>query len=194
MESSEFNLDKATDEQLLALGKDDLEKSPSIQILISRYTRIIRIKAAKMKKYGNNSDIELEDLISEGFLGLLSAIRYYNSQRGSFNSFANTCIANRIKSAVMNTNTTVSIDYDYDFEQLEDEQISTEDLIIDKEENIELSDKLANILSETENSVLELYLKQCSYSKIAKTLNISEKSVDNALQRARQKLRNFMTK
>ena len=43
-------------------------------------------------------------------------------------------------------------------------------------------------MSEREYEVLKLFASGFSYSKISQKLNISEKSVDNALQRARRKI------
>ena len=44
-------------------------------------------------------------------------------------------------------------------------------------------------LSALEKQVLALFLDGNSYSAIAKRLNVSEKAVDNALQRVRAKLK-----
>ena len=48
---------------------------------------------------------------------------------------------------------------------------------------------VSKMLSGMELSVLELYLQTESYKIIAAKLNISQKSVDNAMQRVRKKLR-----
>jgi RNA polymerase sporulation-specific sigma factor len=61
--------------------------------------------------------------------------------------------------------------------------------LIAKENISAMKQKIAEKLSATERQVLDLYLLGFSYSKIAKELNISEKSVDNAIQRMRKKLR-----
>lgn len=42
--------------------------------------------------------------------------------------------------------------------------------------------------------VLDMYLKHCSYEQIATELSLNEKSVDNALQRAKSKIRKAMGK
>ena len=57
--------------------------------LIAKFTPMIRAKAARMK----TGSIETDDLVSEGFLGLLSAIRCYKPEKGSFGAFASVCIA-----------------------------------------------------------------------------------------------------
>lgn len=190
-----FNLDDKenfSDEQLIVFGRNDVENSPCIDELIRRYMRLISIKASKMT---TKSNMEFDDLVSEGLLGLLNAIRCFDAEKsssdGGFRAFADICITNRMKTAVVGVKNNVNLDYNYDFNQIEDEQISTEDFIIDREQNSELFAKLSNVLTETEFSVLQLYLKKYSYSKIAEKIGITEKSVDNALQRSRVKLRNY---
>jgi RNA polymerase sporulation-specific sigma factor len=44
-------------------------------------------------------------------------------------------------------------------------------------------------LTETERNVIGCYMTGRSYGEIAQTLGISVKSVDNAMQRSRKKLR-----
>ena len=49
--------------------------------------------------------------------------------------------------------------------------------------------RIASALSRREKQVLLLYLRGLSYAQIAKSLGLTEKAVDNALQRARAKLK-----
>ena len=51
--------------------------------------------------------------------------------------------------------------------------------------------KLREKLSELENDVLDEYLSEKSYSEIADKLNVSEKAVNNAVQRIRKKIRKY---
>ncbi len=176
------------DEQLLqsiAESADNRERNEKTSELISRYIRIIRIKANKM----HSNTVEADDLVSEGFIGLLSAIRNYSPEKGKFSAFANTCINNRMKTAVMKSDNRLVLTEDFDFDEIEDDNVSTEDLVIRKEQNSEISEKLDKLLSKREKEVLSLYIGACSYEEIAAKLNISVKSVDNALSRARKKLR-----
>lgn len=176
------------DEQLLKSisdASDSTERSEKTSELISRYMRIIKIKAKKMR----SNRVEADDLVSEGFLGLLNAIRSYSPEKGKFSAFANICIANKMKSAVMKSNNQLTLADDFDFDEIEDAKASTEDLVILKEQNKEIYDKLNTLLSKRERDVLSLYIGACSYNDIAEKLNISIKSVDNALSRARAKLK-----
>lgn len=161
-------------------------KSDEMAQLVYRYTRNIRIKASKLK----NSGVESDDLLQEGFLGLLDAIRSYRPERGGFAGFADVCINNRMMSAVNKAEKNPQTsDEDFDFEKLSDEHTCAEDYVILKERNGELYAKLETLLSKREFEVLRLYLAGFSYKEIAERLNITGKSVDNSLSRAKFKLK-----
>lgn len=64
-----------------------------------------------------------------------------------------------------------------------------EKIFIDSEQLTSLRKKISGWLSKKEKSIFDLYLKGESYGKIAEELQLSTKSVDNALQRIRRKLR-----
>jgi len=150
--------------------------------------RLVKIKARKAIKVCRRNDIDVDDLISEGFLGLLSAIRTFDESKGSFDTYANVCISNKIKNVVFAGNIPVS-DNDFDITQVADKQLLTEEIIIEKESADEISSQLYRTLSQLEMKVFTLYLDSYSYSAIAQKLSISIKTVDNALSRARSKLR-----
>lgn len=61
--------------------------------------------------------------------------------------------------------------------------------MIEREHLESLYEKMKKSVSKMEAQVLELYLDGQSYGAIAERLEISEKSVDNALQRIRMKLK-----
>lgn len=184
-----------TDEQLLLdAAKAEQEGVTSehnkyTALLINKYMPMIKAKASCFR----NSCVENDDLISEGFLGLLSAIRSYDHQKGSFAAFASTCISNKMKSAVAkgSANSLLVTPLDDSFlEELSDGNPATEDLVILKEQNNEMLKQVDELLSEREREVFYLYISAYSYSQIAEKLGISAKSVDNAITRAKAKLRN----
>ena len=51
-----------------------------------------------------------------------------------------------------------------------------------------LFERIGIKLSNLEHKIFTLFIKGCSYKKIASELNITEKAVDNAIQRIRRKL------
>ncbi len=178
-----------TDEELVRIirGQESPVESAEMSQLICRYTRVIRIKAARINRVGAESD----DLIQEGFLGLLGAVKTYREERGKFSAYADACIENRMRSAAARAGKGIA-KADYDFERLSDESAQTEDFIILKEHNSELSVKLEKLLSKREYEVLRLYLAGFRYKEIADRLSLTVKSVDNSLTRSRQKLKKLL--
>lgn len=176
-----------TDEELLKNGADD----ESTGQLISRYMPAVRKKASLMR----NARVENDDLISEGFIGLLNAIRSYNPEKGSFSAFANTCIANSMKNILVKSSSAgQKMPEDFDFEEIEDKAASTEDLIIRREQKNEISGYISKLLSKREQQVFYLYLSSFSYGQISAKLGITPKAVDNAISRSKAKLRCYFKK
>ena len=181
---------EAGDEQLISFIRsvNDPMQSKEMITLIYRYTRMIKIKAAKMSSF----DIEREDLQQEGYIALLDAVKTFDPMKGSFYSFASACIDNRMKNAAAKARGKLEKADDYDFEQIIDDRSSIDDHVIVKEYDIELKNKLSKLLTEKEHNVLKLYLEGYSYKQIAEKLGVSVKSVDNSLLRARNKLKDVL--
>ena len=68
-----------------------------------------------------------------------------------------------------------------------------EAIIIDQETTQDLRKRISDYLSPMENKVLDLYLKGKGYVEIAEFLGKSPKSIDNALQRIRAKIREVLS-
>ena len=183
-----------TDEQLVDLIRTQNNDSVANE-LIARYIGTVGIKAAKMAERCPSAD--RDDLFSEGLMGLLKAVRYYDKNKGaSFATFANLCTDRAMKTCVakaVREQPLVKYD-DFDFDLLEDESRLTEDVVIERETGGALMKKLSGILSATELKVLSMYLMHYTYRQIARELSTSEKSVDNALQRAKSKVKKSMGK
>lgn len=175
-----------TDEELV-LSKDEASRSA----LISRYVPLVKARAASMK----TSYIDADDLVSEGFLGLLNAIRSYNESKGSFAAFAKVCVVNKMKNAVTSSlgasKGAAVPDDQFSLAEIEDTKLGTEELVILREQNDEIVKKFDSLLSEREREAFNLYLDSFSYAQISKKLGVSVKSVDNAISRAKHKLRNY---
>ncbi|MBO7601086.1 MAG: RNA polymerase subunit sigma-70, partial [Lachnospiraceae bacterium] len=68
-----------------------------------------------------------------------------------------------------------------------------ESMIIDKE-NVEIIENLIDTrLSDLEKQVMELHLTGMGYTDIARVLGKDEKSTDNALSRAKAKIKKCLT-
>lgn len=147
-----------------------------------------------VKKYVN-TPLEREDLVQEGMIGLLAAIKTYKSEKGaSFKTYASTCIDNSIQSALRKFNRKKDIpakemvEYQEELIPENNGHISAEDSFIAQENIALLNRALSENLSDFENEVLRLHIVGLSYSEIAARLCKSPKAVDNALQRIRKKL------
>jgi RNA polymerase sporulation-specific sigma factor len=64
-----------------------------------------------------------------------------------------------------------------------------EEAVIEKASYQQMYEKIQGYLSSMEKEVLELYLEGKDYTEIAKILGKTDKSIDNALQRIKGKIR-----
>ncbi len=67
-----------------------------------------------------------------------------------------------------------------------------ESIIIDQENAVHMKKNIRQQLSKFENQVLEMYLDGDNYLEIAQQLGKTPKSIDNALQRIRNKVREYL--
>ncbi len=162
------------------------------EFIIKKY-KYIAVKAASG---WTNAAIEPEDLIQEGMIGLLAAIKSYSPEKGSsFLSYAYTCVYNSIQTALRKVNRQKDIPknevvpFEGEFVDGKINSLSAEDAFLAEESVSLLLQQLDKSLSKFENSVLRLFLVGCSYGEIGQRLNKSPKAIDNALQRIRKKLK-----
>lgn len=165
--------------------------------LMEKYKGMVRKKARAMFLIGGDTD----DLIQEGMIGLFKAVRDYQPDREtSFQSFANVCIDRQIYSAIKSSNrqkhqplnTYVSLSDKETEENLRDscvEHDNPEAILIDRENVTALKKEIEKSLSPLEKQVLRLYLDGNGYMEIAGILGKTPKSIDNALQRIRGKIK-----
>ena len=73
-------------------------------------------------------------------------------------------------------------------ESIEDSAKTPEELLMCREQLDQLLLRLQSVLSKSEYDVLMLYGNGLNYKEIAEKLSVTEKAVDNALQRARKKV------
>jgi len=188
-----------TDAQLCA--QTAAGDSQAEETLVVRYTRLVRICARYYYLAGGDG----EDLIQEGMLGLLSAVRSYDPAQGAlFHTFAETCIRNRllsaVKAAARNKHSPLNHYIPFDpslfdgqsdhcvFGATQRQSGNPEDMLIDREAVAARLAALRQSLSSLEAQILDLYLDGLSYAAIAAEINKSPKSVDNAVQRIRRKV------
>ena len=163
--------------------------------LMEKQKGLVRQKARAMFLIGGDTD----DLIQEGMIGLFKAVRDFQPGReAAFATFAGVCIDRQLYSAIQSSNRQKHIPLN-SYVQLNQEEEGSpiwelsvenpESIVIDQENARDLQQKFMGFLSPMERKVLDLYLRGEGYVEIARILNKSPKSIDNALQRIRSKIR-----
>ncbi|MBP3461051.1 MAG: sigma-70 family RNA polymerase sigma factor [Bacilli bacterium] len=184
------------------------ENEESIDLIYEKYNPLINKIANKFyKKYCQNTGLDVNDLIQEGMLGLNSAINHYKENKDTlFFTYAKTCIerkiissvisANRQKHRILNDSISFELNFNDDYINLEtflgDSEYNPENIIISNETNEELINKITDILTDFEMQVLQLKLDGFEYKEIAEVIDKDVKSVDNAIQRIRIKIKKYL--
>lgn len=188
-----------SDEQLI--GQLRSGDSGVMDYILDKYKPLVRKKANAVFLIGGETD----DLIQEGMIGLFKAVRDYDEgKEASFFSFAELCItrqlykaveaSNRKKHAPLNTYISFYSETGEEGHSLA-ETLTTggmgdpEQMIIDQENLKQFWDGLREHLSSMEQQVLDEYLQGNNYQQIAEHMNKPPKTIDNALQRIKTKVR-----
>ena len=195
--------DRMTDEQLLCDYKNGNQEI--MDYLMVKYKSMVR--RAMYLLGGEN-----EDLIQEGMIGLIKAVRDFDvTQKTSFSSFAELCVSRQMYSAIEASNRKKHLPLNSYVSLYEDsEQVGEgrslplidtiesskendpEVLYFGKEYTEAFAEQLKELLSPLENHVLYLHLMGTDYRTIAELLGKSPKSVDNALQRIKTKAQKIL--
>ncbi|HIZ20003.1 MAG TPA: sigma-70 family RNA polymerase sigma factor [Firmicutes bacterium] len=179
-----------SDERLVARALQGDEDAFST--LVQRCVPMVKRQAGAFR----GTEVEAEDLVQEGLMGLLSAVRTYNPDASaSFRTYAGVCIRRRMLSAVKRLGAAkaipaselVRMDEEGELLETADAGEDPAQLVVEKETLSHLYSRLQKVLSEREYAVLMQYMGGYSYEEIARHLGVTPKSVDNALQRARRK-------
>ena len=180
MEINATLIEKAKQLDENALEKIFLEFKPFIRTMAFKYFL---------------SGADRDDLMQEGMIGLFHSIKSYDESRDvPFEMFAKRCIVLRLKTVIKNSlrkkhaplNQSVSIEADEAiWKELKTE--GPEEAFFDHEDVKIINEKLGEILSKFELSVLYLVSSGMTYKEIATVLGKTPKSIDNALQRIKKK-------
>lgn len=183
------DLSSCSDKELLDAADGSKPDGGRIAELVSRYMKTVFACAAK---YAGSADYE--DLVSDGMEGLLSAIRTYDAAKGEFAAYAGVCIDNRMKNAAKRSLSRAAhiADSDASLEEMErvpDTAPTPEEWVMRREDDRVFFENMKRNLSKMELQCIEGVIMGLSYDEIAERLGTDRKSVDNALFRARAKLR-----
>ena len=192
-----------TDEVLAGLAQAGDREAEDI--LIRRYVEMIRGKAHLYFIVGADS----EDVIQEGMIGLFKAIHDYSGNReATFKTFAELCInrqiltavktASRLKHQPLNDSVSLSTPVDETGGGTLEEALggdmasNPEAVFMENTLSSLLTDENSTLFSSMERRVLKEYLAGKKYPEIAKLLGKSYKTIDNAMQRIRKKINEYV--
>ncbi len=182
------------------INEAQLGSFEAITQIFEEYENFVFLKAKNYFLMGADK----EDLIQEGMIGLLKAIRGYDKEKlASFKTFASICIkrqlitaiksANSQKNMALNTAVGMTSDNDENKELVYTKGLesyvsySPEELYLTKEQLSGLKDYLEGNLSTFETTVFNMMVSGETYKDIAVKLDKKVKSVDNAIQRIKRK-------
>ena len=180
-------------------------ENAAMEYLLEKYKPLVRQKTRKLFLIDGDKD----DLIQEGMIGLFKAVRDYQvGKDAAFRTFADLCISrqlysaikksNRLKNQPLNSYVSIYSDEFSDADELAGDRTVTssgsdnianpEAIMIDRENAIDMQNKMFDKLSKMEREVLKRYLEGMTYQEIAADMEKSPKSIDNALQRIKGKI------
>lgn len=192
-----------SDEELINRYRNG--ESDIIDYLMIKYKNLVRSKTQSLYLLGG----ETEDLIQEGMIGLFQAVNDYDfGCDASFFTFADLCVTRKIYNAIKASNEKkhsflnnyVSIYYGNENEEKSEgtallERLSNDDesdpekIALMGELKEELITAIEKELTELERENFLLYLTGMTSSEVARVLGRSPKETDNAIQRAKIKLK-----
>lgn len=193
--------ERLSDEEIIRLIRQG--EGGAVDYLMDKYKNMVRGKAKALYLIGGDHD----DLIQEGMIGLFRAIRDFDEKKeAGFAPFAAMCISRQLYKAIETQNRKknqplnnyISLDTPAYPENEKDEtrllevlhlskDSNPEKFVIDRENLIWLEDRLSEVLSPMEKQVFVLFREGYPYQQIAKALGREPKSIDNAIQRIKNK-------
>ncbi|HEX2937639.1 MAG TPA: sigma-70 family RNA polymerase sigma factor [Ruminiclostridium sp.] len=180
MQKSALNSEK--DENLVLIAQNG--SKTALSLIFERYSAYIRY-FSMLFKY---CDVDNDDLVQEGSIGLVSAVKCFRSDAGaSFKTYACLCIKRQILSAARNARREKTLSFS-EVEEIPKSVANPEDVVIMRESISSVKNALIYGFSPFERKLFTLYIEGFSYKSIAKELQICTKKVDNSLQYIKRRL------
>ena len=183
-----------TDDNIL-IDKSKSGDIESLNLLINKYSKFVMTLAHSFK---NLKGLEPDDLYQEGMLGLLSAVYSYNPNTCvEFSSYLNIVVKRKMISAIRTTTNGGNSPL-VDYKSIDDgfdsvcETSSIDSQMIFNDELSRYIDFANKNLSKIEKKVFKLRIYGMTYDEISDMLDISIKSVDNAVQIIRNKIKKII--
>lgn len=163
--------------------------------LSQKYVWLVREKA---RLFEGPSAPEREDLWQEGLLGLyIAAITYEEGGAASFSTYAGVCVYRRMADAARKHSSGKNrlLNESLPLESADASGAAAKEspeALIELRENFQgIRQKMEEVLSPLERRALILYVSGCEREEIPQKAGMSLKTFDNALHRARHKLKNL---
>jgi len=205
LNENRVSYEEMTDEEISERARDF--DGNALEYLLNKYKNFVRAKARSYFLIG----ADREDIVQEGMIGLYKAIRDFKvSKLTNFRAFAELCVTRQIITAIKTAtrqkhkplNSYISLNkpvYDEESDRTLIDIVASgkisnpEEIIIGREDFSIIESKMGRLLSPFEMQVLRKYLEGKSYFEIAEELKRSVKSIDNALQRVKNKLEKLIS-
>ena len=170
----------------------------ALDLILKEYKKLIYLNIRNYFLVGADQD----DLLQEGTIGLLKAIKNYSEGKASFKTFATLCIRRQILTAVSSSTAqknsalneasgnnleTEDGHEDYPKELYSNVRYNPEAIFLSKEKIMEFQDFVEHNFSPFERQVFNYMIKGFSYKEIAEELEKTPKVIDNSFQRIKRK-------
>ncbi|MBQ8827717.1 MAG: sigma-70 family RNA polymerase sigma factor, partial [Clostridia bacterium] len=199
-----LDYDKKEDIELICSWRDGDEYA--FAVLFSRYKQMVRAVSRHYFLIGADH----EDLIQEGMIGFYKAIQGFDENRqAEFHSFARMCVERHMMTAVKTAarnkhkplNDYISTSTEHSSEEsgkidlysslnagIED-VTDPEEIILNREKAAIIEREIESKLSSFEKNVFDLFMNGMTYQEMSFAVGKPEKSIDNAIQRIKRKLK-----
>ena len=171
----------------------------SYNILIKKYSSLIRKIADEYYKKSKMIKVEYDDLVQEGFYGLLQALDNYDENSSLFYTFATICIRremerlikaySRNKQMVLNSAISINKPIDSDEETFIEDVIPSKENIEDyiiSEMNYKRLYNLKNDMPFEMSCIYELRINKFTNMEISELLEIPKKKVEKYIYRIKK--------
>lgn len=180
------------------VAKAQMGNQEALDLILKEYKKLIFLNVRNYFLVGAEQD----DLLQEGTIGLLKAIKGYSKGKASFKTFATLCIRRQILTAVRSSTAqknsalneasgnnleTEDGHEDYPKDLYSNIKYNPEAIFLSKEKIMEFQDFVEHNFSPFERKVFNYMIKGFSYKEIAEELEKTPKVIDNSFQRIKRK-------
>ena len=193
------------DYELISLAQEHNEEAT--KIIYKKYTPLIEKKSKYYIRILKNNSLEIADLIQESYIILNNSINSYNEkEQTSFYTYFNNCLNNRMISILRSyqkeknqiLNNLIYLDNNLEEEELsliniiESNKEEPEKILLEEEKYSILYNTIIDKLSPLEECVFILKIENFDYKEIADILDKDKKTIDNAIQRTKIKIKKII--